>query len=205
MTGKIRFFAAFLFVGFLLPASSQAQIRVIPQGGLYASVSDLGTVDSADGVRTVGEQETSLAYGITLESVSDGPFSLRLTGLYGSGSEVPVGGIGCTGTACDLRSTLLAVSAGAVLRLFPGNLPLRPYVLAGGGIKRYDFEFSEDSQLEDAFGDGTQASGVLGVGFDWNLGILKGNFEITDYVSGSILEDGDRQHDFFLTLGLILG
>jgi len=205
MTRIIGIFAAFLFAFALLPAPGTSQLRVIPQAGLYASVSDLGTVDTPDGARTVGEQETSLAFGLTLETASDSPMSLRITGLYGSDSEVPVGGIGCSGTACDLRSTLLVVSASAVLRPVPAGFPLRPYVLVGGGFKRYDFEFDSDSQLDDAFGDESLATGVLGVGFDWNLGILRGNFELADYISGSVLEDGDRQHDFFLTVGLILG
>ncbi len=198
-------FASFLVGILLLPVPGNAQTRFIPQVGLYASVSDLGTVDSADGIRTVGEQESSLALGLTLDFASDNTIGFRLTGLYGTDSEVPVGGIGCTGSACDLSSTLLGVSGSIVLRLLPRGSPLRPYLLGGGGIKRYDFEFSTDSQLEDAFGDESKATGVLGAGFDWNLGILKGNLELTDYISGSILEDGDRQHDFFLTVGLILG
>ena len=198
-------FASFLVGFLLLPTPGNAQTRFIPQVGLFASVSDLGTVDSTDEAWDVGEHETSLALGLTLDFASDNTIGFRLTGLYGTDSEVPVGGIGCTGSACDLSSTLLGVSGSIVLRLLPRGSPLRPYLLGGGGIKRYDFEFSTDSQLEDAFGDESKATGVLGAGFDWDLGILKGNLELTDYISGSILEDGDRQHDFFLTVGLILG
>ena len=205
MNGIIVSLASFLVGILLLPAPGNAQTRFIPQVGLYASVSDLGTVDSTDEAWDVGEHETSLALGLTLDFASDNTIGFRLTGLYGTDSEVPVGGIGCTGSACDLSSTLLGVSGSIVLRLLPRGSPLRPYLLGGGGIKRYDFEFSTDSQLEDAFGDESKATGVLGAGFDWNLGILKGNLELTDYISGSILEDGDRQHDFFLTVGLILG
>ncbi len=198
-------FASFLVGFLLLPAPGNAQTRFIPQVGLFASVSDLGTVDSTDEAWDVGEHETSLALGLTLDFASDNTIGFRLTGLYGTDSEVPVGGIGCTGSACELSSTLLGVSGSIVLRLLPRGSPLRPYLLGGGGIKRYDFEFSTDSQLEDAFGDESKAAGVLGAGFDWDLGILKGNLELTDYISGSVLEDGDRQHDFFLTVGLILG
>ena len=205
MSKNIGLLTALLLGLFLLPGAGAAQFRIIPQVGLYASVSDLGTVDSSDGIRTVGEQETSLAYGLTLEFASDNLLALRLTGLYGSDSEVPVGGIGCSGSACDLRSTLLGLSASAVLRPIGTGSPFRPYILAGGGMKRYDFEFFSDTQIKDAFGDESQAAGVLGVGFDWNLEILRGNLEVVDYISGSVLEDGDRQHDFFLTVGLILG
>ena len=205
MSKKIGIVASILFAFLLFPASGEAQFRIIPQAGLYASVSDLGTVDSSDGIRNVGDQESSLAYGLTLEFSSDNLLALRLSGLFGSDSEVPVRGIGCSGSACDLRSTLLGVSASAVLRPIGPGSRLRPYLLAGGGLKRYDFEFSSDSNLDDAFGDESIAAGVLGLGFDWNMGLLKGNLELVDYISGSVLEDGDRQHDFFLTVGLILG
>ncbi|MFH1764489.1 MAG: hypothetical protein ABIF09_09885 [Gemmatimonadota bacterium] len=197
--------SVFLIGALLLPAPGDAQIRLIPQVGLYASVSDLGTVDTPDGVQTLGEQGTSLAYGLTLDMSSAKTIGYRVTALYGSDSEVPVDGIGCTGGACDLRTTLLGVSAGIVLRPFPVSSPFRPYILAGGGFKRYDFDFESDSPLKDAFGDESQATVVLGLGFDWNLGILKGNLELADYISGAFMEDGDRQHDFFLTVGLILG
>ncbi len=196
--------ASFLLI-LTLPFSGQAQTRLIPQVGLYASVSDLGTVDTPEGVRNVGKQEASLAYGLSLDMSSARAIGFRITGIYGSDSEVPVGGIGCTGAACDLRSTLLGVSGSLVLRPFPATFPFRPYLLGGGGIKRYDFSFESDSPVKDAFGDESQATGVVGLGFDWNLGILSGNLELVDYVSGALLEDGDRQHDFFLTVGLILG
>jgi hypothetical protein len=205
MTRATAVLAGFLAVALFLPAKGHAQFRLIPQGGLYASVADLGTVDTPEGVRTVGKQETSLAYGLSLDFSSAKVIGYRITGIYGSDSEVPVGGVGCSGAACDLRSTLLGVSAGIVLRPFPATFPFRPYLLGGGGIKRYDFDFGSDSPVKDAFGDESQTTGVVGVGFDWNLGILKGNLELVDYVSGALLEDGDRQHDFFLTVGLVLG
>ena len=205
MTRATAILSAFLLVLLLLPVPGCAQIRLIPQGGLYATVSDLGTVDTPEGAKNVGKQETSFAYGLSLDMSSARIIGYRITGIYGSDSEVPVGGIGCSGAACDLRSTLLGVSASLVLRPFPATFPFRPYLLGGGGIKRYDFSFESDSPVKDAFGDESQAAGVLGLGFDWSLGILSGNLELVDYVSGALLEDGDRQHDFFLTVGLILG
>jgi hypothetical protein len=158
-----------------------------------------------EGALDVGEHETSLALGLTLELASAKSVGFRITGLYGTDSEVPVGGVGCTGNECDLRTTLLVASASAVLKPIPADSPIRPYLVAGGGMKRYDFKFDSGSQLEDALDDETQVSGVVGLGFDWNLGILKGNLELTDYISGSVLDQGDQQHDFFLTVGLILG
>ena len=195
-----------ILLGLLLfPALGQAQIRLIPQVGLYASVSDLGTVDTPEGVKDVGKQGTSLAYGLSLDLSSARILGFRITGLYGSKSEIPVDGIGCTAGACDLRSTMLGLSAGVVVRAFPAGWPFRPYFLVEAGAKHYNFDFDSDSPLKDAFGDETQAAGVLGAGFDWNLGILRGNLELADYISGSFLDGGKKQHDFFLTVGLVLG
>lgn len=205
MTPKVLYPALLLLAVLFLPAPGNAQSRLIPQVGLYAGISDLGTVETTDGIRKVGEQETSLAYGLTLDMASAKTVGFRVTGIYGSDSEVPVGGIGCEGAECDLRSTVLGVSASAVLRPFAGGGNLGPYLLAGGGLKRYDFDFESDSPLKDAFGDESKATLVLGVGFEWNLGLIKGNVELADYVSSSVVDGGDRQHDFFLTLGLILG
>lgn len=205
MYGFKAFFTALLPGLLLLPSPGVSQLRVIPQAGLYASVSDLGTVGSTEGALEVGEHETSMALGLTLDMVSASPIGLRISGLYGTRTEVPVGGIGCTGTACDLRSTLLGLSASAVLRPFSGGFPLQPYFVAGGGVKRYNFDFGSDSPLKDAFGDESLAAWVLGVGVDWDLGLARGTLELTDYLSDSAIRTGDRQHDFFLMLGIILG
>jgi hypothetical protein len=87
----------------------------------------------------------------------------------------------------------------------PEGSPIRPFLLGGGGIKRYDFDFESDSPLEDTLDDNSSTTFFLGVGLHWDLWLLKGTLELTDYISESILENGDQQHDFFLTLGLVLG
>lgn len=204
---RVSLLALALLPGFLLltPAHGEAQLRFVPQAGLYASVSDLGTVDSPEGALNVGEQDSSLAFGLTLDFESEGALGFRLSGTYGTDSEVPVGGIGCTGADCELRSTVLGLSAAAVLRPFSPGFPLRPYLLAGGGLKHYNFDFGADSPLKEAFGDESMATGVLGLGLEWNLAILRGTLEVTDYFSESVLDDGDTQHDFFVMVGLILG
>jgi hypothetical protein len=198
-------FAAVILGLTILPPSLSAQLRIIPQGGLYVPVTDLGTVNTTDGAWNVGKRESSLAYGLTLEFSSASAVSFRVSGIYGSDSEVPVGGVGCEGSACNLRSTVLGLSGGIALRVLPQGFPLRPYLLAGGGLKRYDFDVRSDSPVRDALGEEAKAAAVLGLGFDWDIGILRGVVELTDYISGSLVEDGNRQHGFFLTLGLILG
>ena len=205
MRTRFRLVCSLLFAALLLPLSLGAQLRIIPQGGLYVPVADLGTVSSTEGAWDVGKRESSFAYGLTLESSGAGALAFRFSGIYGSDSEVPVGGIGCEGNTCNLRSTVLGLSAGIALRVLPRGSPLRPYLVAGGGIKRYDFDFRADSPVKDALGEEAKAAAVLGLGFDWDIGVLRGIVELTDYISGPLLEGGDRQHGFFLTVGLVLG
>lgn len=198
--------AAALATFALPPAAADAQLRVIPQAGLYAPVSDLGTVSTVEGARTVGDRDASFAYGLSAELGSGDGTTVRLTAMYGSDSEVPVGGVGCVGDACRLQTTVLNATASVVLRPLPRIILVQPYLLAGGGLKRYGFDPRGDEALRSAFDDESKVTGALGVGLDWTLGVLSGTLEVTDYVSGAVLdEEGDAQHDFFVTVGLHLG
>lgn len=199
--------ASALLLGFVLPAGSSAQLRILPQAGLYAPVSDLGSVSTVDGARTVGERESSFAYGAALELGPADGTTFRITGLYGSDGELPVGDVGCTSAECSVRSTVVNLTGSVVLRPIPRLVLVQPYLVAGGGLKRYDYDFDGDTSLRDALGDdANELTGQLGVGADWTLGIINGTVEISDFVSGSVLDDGgDTQHDFFVTVGLYIG
>lgn len=191
----------------LLPADGSAQLRLLPQVGLYAPVSDVGTVGTGDGARTIGSRESSFAYGLAAELGSADGTNFRLTVLYGTDGEVPGADIGCTGATCEARSTVINLTGSFILRPLPRIVLVQPYLVAGGGLKRYDYDFEGDTSLRDTLGDdANKLTGQLGVGADWTLGILNGTVEISDFVSGAILEDGgDTQHDFFLTIGVYLG
>jgi hypothetical protein len=204
MKNSIILLAALLLVSLGLPGHGAAQLRLIPQAGLFAPVSDLGRVSTQDGAREVGERESSFAYGLALEVGGARTLGVRVSGMYGSDAEVPVGGIGCSGDACDLRSTVLTLTGSLVFRPFPSLLVIRPYVMGGGGLKRYDFDFSRSPFLENVMDDERELSGHLGIGVEWDIGVLGGTVELSDYMSPSPLDDGETQHDFFLTLGVIL-
>jgi len=199
--------AAALLLGALAPAPASAQVRLLPQVGLYAPVSDLGSVTGVQEARSFGERESSFAYGVAAEIGPPDGTTFRVTGLYGTDGEVPVGGVGCTAAACEVRSTVLSLTGSVVLRPIPRIVLVQPYIVAGGGLKRYDYDFGSDTSVREALGDdANELTGQLGVGVDWTLGIVNGTLELSDHVSGSVLEDGgDTQHDFFLTLGLYLG
>jgi hypothetical protein len=152
----------------------------------------------------IGKKESTLAYGGLVEFGNrDSRAAWRIGALYASESDVPVGGVGCAGCG-PARSTVLVAAATVVLR--PVSLVLvRPYLLGGVGAKRYDF--SSDTGL-DALDDGqTRLTGQLGLGTEVNLGVLRFIVELSDYISSIEIEEesGDLQHDFFFTVGLVLG
>jgi hypothetical protein len=183
----------------LAGAPAEAQFRVVPQVGMYAGASELPPLD---GVAEFGRREASLAYGAALEF---GP-GLRLAVLHGTDGEIPIDGIGCTDCA---RSTVTAATAALVVRPLPTLGFVRPFLLIGGGVKRYDFT-REDVQNEGVraiLDDRNDATGHLGLGFEFDLGPLGALVEIQDLVSNFEAPGVESrfQHDLFLTVGLALG
>lgn len=203
--GAVLVFAFLALASLAHPAAGQ--LRIVPQVGLYGPVSEFGTVSTAEGARELGQRNASFAWGGALELGGDGATSFRVNGLYGTDGEVPVGGIGCGEGQCDTRSTLLTLTGTVSVRPVPGLTLLQPYLLLGGGAKRYQFEVEEGADLRDELEDGSELTGQLGLGAEWSLGSVRGLVEVSDFVSGSFLEGegGDAQHDFFVTVGLIIG
>ena len=81
MTRTRVFFAALLIGTLVFATPGKAQFRVIPQVGMYAPISDLGTVDTPDEVWTVGEHEAALALGLALDFASDNTVGFRVAGF----------------------------------------------------------------------------------------------------------------------------
>lgn len=187
-----------------LAAPAQGQLRVIPQVGLYAPVSDLSPGFS--GAVDIGKQESTLALGAALDFRGDASLGFRLGGVFATASDVPVDGVGCAN--CEARNTVLALTGAAVIRPTPMLGILRPYALAGAGGKWYNFSFpSGGDQLEDVLEDTTQLTFQLGAGVEFDLRVLRMNVELSDYISSYEATGGssERQHDMVLSLGLILG
>jgi len=174
--------------------------------GLYVPVSDLGTVQGLDGAVDLGKKASTPAYGLGLEWGSASPVSLRGNVAYATSSDVSITGVGCD--RCASRSSMLALTGGVVARPFRFLL-LEPYVMAGMGLKRYDFSGSDfDSGLDLIVDDRNERAWMLGVGGELNLGVLSGIVEISDYISDydSGLPSGPvRRHDFIVSIGLGFG
>jgi len=193
----------------LLPRSSAAQIRLIPQVGLYNQFSDLPSVGT--GFQDV-KKKASLAYGGALELGKPDKVSFRVNVLHASDSEVPVGSVGCSGTDCA-RSTLTSATATLALRPIPNLIIVQPYALAGGGVKRYDYTKQDFQQegLRSLFNDQNQLTGHLGVGAEVNLGLVRVVGEVADLVSkydngqNTSSSSDQLQNDMFMTVGLVIG
>jgi len=131
--------------------------------------------------------------------------------LRATDSEVPVADIGCQGSDCA-RSTVSSATATLALRPIPNLILIQPYLLAGGGVKRYDFtkQDLQNGGLEAILSDQNQLTGHLGAGVEVNLGLLRVTGEVSDLLSK--FDDGQNtsasdelQHDLFFTVGLVIG
>jgi hypothetical protein len=195
--------AAVLLLG-VRPA--EAQIRLIPQVGIYTPFGELPSPGAgADALQKDG----TLAFGAALEIGTPDAVSFRINALHATDSEVPHTDLGCDDDCA--RSTVSAGTATLVLRL-PNLVLVQPYVLAGGGVKRYDFELDdlENEGVAAVLSDQNQLTGHLGAGVELNLGLLRLVGEVSDLVSqfdteGDVGESGDLQHDVYFTVGLVIG
>lgn len=211
--------AVFLLLG-AAPAEGQSGIRIVPQAGSYTPLSELGEVrDGAGAVMEAGRRSSSLAWGLSLEFGDPGATSFRAQAAYATAADVPVRGFDCVD--CVARSTLLTVTAAALLRPLPRLLLVQPYLVLGGGVKRYDFDPEEiqgDGRLRELFDDQLRPAAQLGVGAETRLPLLGlgVQVELTGVVSRYRIPEGtlaiplggadtDLQTDLFLTVGIPLG
>jgi hypothetical protein len=200
----------------LLPAEAEAQVRLLPSVGVYAPISDLGSIRESDGQVLVdaGRRDATLAFGLGLElGNSQGFASIRGQLGYATAANVPIDAVGCA--HCELRSTLLTATAAVVLRPLPQLAVAQPFVVAGGGLKRYGFDREDlgTSGFIDGFRDQGQRTVQLGVGMQFALGPIRPVVELSGYVSRYEVEPAnggregsdDRQTDLMLTIAFPLG
>ncbi len=189
------------------PAPSSAQIRLIPSVGVYTPFTDLPSPSQAF---DVGKKESTLAYGVAAEIGTPDKVSLRVNLLRATDSEVPVSSFGCDNDCA--RSTVTSATATLVLRPLPRIVLVQPFLLAGGGVKRYDYtrQDFDDEGLGTLFSDKNLLSGHLGIGAELGFGPLHLTAELSDLLSRFSSDQAgsgsnDLQHDVFFTLGLVIG
>jgi hypothetical protein len=101
-------------------------------------------------------------------------------------------------------NSILILSADLVYRLLPSIVPVQPYLLAGAGVKKYDFDNSFATALF-SFPDRNDFTVHLGAGLGFKLGPIGVLGEVGDYVSRfETQETGDRklQNDLFAMVGV---
>lgn len=193
----------------VLAAPATAQIRFIPQIGVYSAVEDPGSVRGVSGLYDIGRYESTFAFGGAVEFAGDRSLGFRLGALYASEAETAVTGLGCS-TGCPAGVDLLSFTGALVVRPLQDVLFVEPYLVAGGGLKRFDFEPNDFGDgVGQIFSDDSEWAGILGVGATVDLGGLAVNLEVADHFHWSDLgipeSESRRMDDFFFTLGFVLG
>lgn len=184
--------------------------ELVPQLGFFTPLASMGTAETEGGeTLTLGERERGFAYGLSVQFGGAVPAGVRGTVLFGTGSDVPVDGPGCE-QGCTLDNNLRLITGALVIRPLPSLILLRPYLLAGGGWKRFGFDEAELAELglQGAVSDQTRTAWQVGVGLELSVGLSAIVVELNDFISGFEVEEergeGKTQHDLFLTVGLRL-
>ena len=196
----------------LLAGGAEGQVRFVPQIGVYSAVDDPGSIRGASGLYDIGRYESTLAYGASVEFAGKESVGFRLGGLYASEAETAVTavtGVGCE-TGCPAGVDLLSITGAVILRPFRDLPVARPYLVAGGGLKRFDFEPNDFGDgVGQVFSDESEWAGLLGIGAEVDLGGLAVTLEVADHFHWSDFgvpgAESRRMDDFFFTAGLILG
>lgn len=183
----------------LVPLQTHAQgISITPLAGAYIPASDFYELrEGAEDARV--EKEATFGLGLALELGS-----IRAMLAYATGATVNDRGVDQTAGAIGDGSVLVA-TASMVFRPLPRVLGLRPYLMAGGGLKRESYSFDESGGGVDpgaTFDDElTDPTAHLGVGADLMVGRLGVVLEANDFIT---FRDGFGPHDGFVLLGLRL-
>lgn len=186
------------------PAHAQApgvDLKLMPKVGGFAPLSELQDVASADGEVT-RSLESSLALGLAVELGVPALPGLRLSLDYASSTRLDAEeGFVPEGADADVR--VMALVADLVVRR-GGVGPLSPYLLLGGGLKWYDFP--DALALE----DGSDVTGHVGAGAQFDVEVIGLFLEVSDYISryetaGEGGSQSHLQHDIFVMAGVRIG
>lgn len=188
-------------------------VSLVPKIGFYIAAADLQAAATAAG-EIVDDRGGSLAVGLGLDfAVPLSPLSFRVGFDYVTSSEFTYADTtGAGGLEASGEQTMLAIAGDIVLRPIPRLVVLQPYLLAGAGVKRYDFSFqdaADGTDIEEAFPESqTDFTLHAGLGLDLGLGPIALVAEVGDYISWYEAEGSDGselQNDIFLMAGIRVG
>lgn len=188
-----------LALALVVPAAAPAQIvKLTPKVGGYFRAASVDQIqDEAGNSFDFGREEVStLALGANLEiDLPASPIGVR--GDVSVATNTSASLTGGTGSSEDLESSLVAVSGGLVLRPLTFLPLVDPYVTGGAGFTTTDY----DAEAVDELPSDRSFALHAGVGSDLQLGGLRLQGEVADYITG-IDGDGDVTHEVFVTAGL---
>lgn len=214
--------ALLLFAGVSEAAAQAPRLTLTPAAGLYYPTRDLGRVDEGGDAVPVFLDQSAMA-GLSVEAAFPAfPVQARGRILYAPRTHLVaerlVGeepcGTGCTRFIYDqdelASGSVLVAVAEAVLRA-PERFPLRPYLAAGGGLRRYAFAQDDlEGEFAEAFADDvSRFVAHVGVGFDVAVGRMGVNVEVGDHLGRYRIDPGaggvgaeEMQHDLTASLGV---
>jgi hypothetical protein len=189
-----RFMLVMAAGALLIPAAANAQgISVTPAVGVYIPASDLYNLRDEAQQITV-DKEGAFALGLNIEAGI-----LRGTIAYASGAQLNERGVQNQDDIGD--GQLLAVAADLVLRPIPRLIIVQPYIIAGAGLRREDYDYNDDGIGNALPSDQSDFAFHAGLGLDVSLGGLGLTAEITDFITQDEDDKWD-QHDAFAFVGL---
>jgi hypothetical protein len=191
-----------LFVlGMMLVAGAPAYAQVpginVHLGARAGIFSPMGALAES----TEGELKLQRGLGIGASIELDiplSPINVRANVDAAMGAKLELDGEEIPDTEVDV----IAITGDLVFRPLPRIVVLQPYLLAGGGVKRYSFStnvFSEDR---------SDFTGHIGAGADLKFGPISVLAEISDYISSFKNEGTDEsklQNDVFVMVGFRIG
>jgi opacity protein-like surface antigen len=174
-------------------------LDIVPKIGAEMPLSDLPTTPSAEAVKSLSG---AFAWGVAAELGLPGlPFNLRANVDATTKKSVsPATGI----TTGSVDQTMMTIFGDLVFRPLPKLILVQPYVMAGLGVKRYNYSLSDPADLfQRSFTDRNDLAYHLGVGVDIGPLVVEAN----DYMNKYAFDGGGSkfQHDVFIMAGLRLG
>lgn len=192
-------------LGLASATSAQAQapgidLVVIPKIGAFVPLNDLGDFPlSGQTIEVSANSDLAIGLGLELELPLT-PINLRGNVDYVPSTDISVSGV----TVGDVEADILALVADAVFRPLPRLVVTQPYLLAGAGIKRYDFS-GDDGTLQMS-GSTSDFTLHVGAGLDVGLGPIRILGEVSDYISWfELAGDSNMQNDLFAMAGVRVG
>lgn len=188
-----------LAIAMAAPAQAQNRLSVTPLIGGYIPGNDIH--DLRDGAEEVTvDKEAALGLGLNVE------FGwLRGSLAYASGATVNVANVTDPTLEGEIgEGNVLAVAADVVFRPLPRLIVVQPYLLAGAGPKRTDYDWETEGAADVFPEDQSDFALHIGVGADISLGSVGLVVEVTDFISNEG-NDSFGRHDAFGMLGLKIG